>query len=129
MQGRLATLGTFILLCTCVLQASVARPAPPHSASASVQRGKQIAELICAPCHVVVRDQEFPPFLKIQTPSFFDIAARPGIDARTLRHFISTTHWDERTIPMTMPGQQLTPEQLSAVVSYILSLRPEGQAH
>lgn len=102
------------------LQAATAAPAQP----ALVQRGQHIAELICGACHLVIRDQEFPPFLKARTPSFYEIAARPDINARALRHFISTTHWDEKTIPMTMPDQQLTPEELSAVVAYILSLRP-----
>ncbi len=61
--------------------------------------------------------------LQIRTPSFFEIANRPDTTERSLRHFIMTTHWDERTIPMTMPNQELTAEQLKAVAHYILSLR------
>lgn len=114
------------VLCALWMQASAATPAGVQLGL--VQRGQHLAELICGSCHQVARDQEFPPFLNAHTPSFYEIAARPGIDARTLRHFITTTHWDEKTIPMTMPNQQLTAEELTAVVAYILSLKPPAGA-
>jgi hypothetical protein len=40
-----------------------------------------------------------------------------------LRKFITTTHWDERTIPITMPDPMLAGDQIPDVISYILSLR------
>lgn len=97
---------------------SVARPE-----SASVARGEHIARLICSACHVVAKDQEYPPILDTPGPNFFDIANRPGTTQRSLRHFITTTHWDEQTLPMAMPNPMLTPEDTRAVASYIVSLR------
>lgn len=61
--------------------------------------------------------------LEPAAPSFADIAGRPGMTAKKIRHFILTTHWDEKTIPMTMPNLMLMPDDASAVSAYILSLK------
>ena len=92
-----------------------------------LERGKHLAQLLCGACHVVAKDQEFPPYLKESTPSFFEIAARPQTNASSLRHFLTTTHWDEKTIPMRMPNPLLTAEQTGALSHYILCLRPARQ--
>jgi len=86
------------------------------------QLGDDLAQQVCATCHVVARNQKVKPTLKEPTPSFFDIAARPGTTAQSLRQFLETTHWN-RTFPMTMPRQRLSPEEIDAVICYILSLR------
>lgn len=91
--------------------------------ASSLARGEQLAQLICSACHVIGPDQEFPPLLRQPAPAFADIANRDGVTEKTLRHFIATTHWDEKTLPMTMPNPELTAEQSAAVVRYILSLR------
>jgi mono/diheme cytochrome c family protein len=88
-----------------------------------VVRGEGIARLICATCHVVASDQQFPPMLVQRTPSFSEIANRPGINGEAIQGFITTTHWDEKTLPMKMPSLGLTRDQALAVASYILSLR------
>jgi mono/diheme cytochrome c family protein len=88
-----------------------------------VARGEHIAGLVCAACHVVAVDQEYPPILNQQTPSFADIANRPGISARYLERFITTTHWDIDKLPMSMPNPQLSKAETAAVSLYILSLR------
>jgi mono/diheme cytochrome c family protein len=85
--------------------------------------GEHIARLICSSCHIVAKDQEFPPILNWPTPSFFDIANRPGVSVKDLQRFITETHWDMDKLPMTMPNPQLTKEQTQAVAEYILSLR------
>jgi mono/diheme cytochrome c family protein len=95
----------------------------PRPESAVVVRGEHIARIICSACHVVAPDQEYPPLLDTPGPSFSDIANRPGTTQRSLRHFITTTHWDEQTLPMTMPNPMLPPEDTRAVASYIVSLR------
>lgn len=102
-----------------------ARAAPP--AAHSMSRGEQIALDICAACHQVASDQEFPPLLQKPAPSFREIADRPGTSARSLAHFIDSTHWNYETIPMRMPNPMLTPEDTAAVARYILSLRERGK--
>lgn len=89
----------------------------------SVTVGRQLALEVCSVCHVAAPDQSFAPRLDQRTPNFDEIANRPNVSAEVLSHFIKTTHWDERTIPITMPDPMLTDEQVSQVVSYILSLR------
>ncbi len=89
----------------------------------TVDRGAHLARQICSNCHVVADDQPVPPRLAQATPSFREIANRPGTNEKALRHFIATTHWDEKTVPVTMPNLEMTPEQISAVARYIMSLR------
>jgi cytochrome c1 len=51
-------------------------------------------------------------------------AEKPADSTRaSLRHFVTTTHWDEKSLPLTMPNPSLTDSQIADVVSYILSLR------
>ena len=89
----------------------------------SVAAGRNIALQVCWACHVVAPDQEFPPMLNQHTPSFDEIANNPNTSAKSLREFITRTHWNEQTIPMTMPNPMLVDEQTAHVISYILSLR------
>jgi mono/diheme cytochrome c family protein len=91
--------------------------------TAELARGEHIARFVCATCHVVARNQEFPPLLSKPAASFLDIANRPGVSAESLEHFITTTHWDPDRLQMTMPALMATPEQTRAVTRYILSLR------
>lgn len=92
--------------------------------AAELARGEHIARFVCATCHVVAKNQEFPPLLSRPAPSFLDIPNRPGVTAEGLERFITTTHWDNPDkIQMTMPSLLATPEQARAVARYILSLR------
>jgi mono/diheme cytochrome c family protein len=102
--------------------ASAAAAAP----AGEVRAGKELALQVCAYCHVVGADQPVPPTLSQPTPSFQDVANRPATNARSLRRFITTTHWDARTSPMTMPNPMLMDEDVNQVVAYILSLRTVG---
>jgi len=91
-------------------------------------RGEHLAKIICSSCHVVAPDQEFPPLLREPAPEFSNIANRAGVTEQSLRRFITTTHWDESTLPMTMPSLELNAEQAHAVSRYILSLRTSDQS-
>ena len=88
-----------------------------------VGRGEQIAQQQCSACHVVAEKQEFPPLLKEPAPSFKSIANRPDISEKTLRQFVVTTHWDLKTVPITMPNPELSKADTGAVIRYILSLK------
>lgn len=90
---------------------------------ANVVAGRELAVEVCSVCHVVAPNQEFAPRLGQVTPSFMEIANNPNTSADSLRKFITTTHWDERTIPITMPNPMLYGDQIPQVISYILSLR------
>jgi len=90
-----------------------------------VNHGRQIALQICAACHVVAPAQEFPPLLNPPAPPFAEIANRADSTRASLRHFVTHTHWDEKSLPLTMPNPGLTDSQIAEVVSYILSLRTQ----
>jgi mono/diheme cytochrome c family protein len=102
---------------------SSAPPARLTRAARQVQKGEYVALKLCSYCHVVSSDARYRPTLDQRTPSFQDIANDPKTTAASLRRFISTTHWDEKTIPMTMPDQALEPDHTTDVVQYILALR------
>lgn len=88
-----------------------------------VTRGKQLARIACSQCHIVAPDQEFPPTINVSAPRFEEIANRRTTSERQLQRFISKTHWDGSTIPMTMPAPGLTQQETIAVARYIMSLR------
>jgi len=85
-------------------------------------RGRELALNVCSACHLVASDQPFSPLLRPPAPSFVEIAARPGLRAQDLRRFVVTTHWDEKTLPATMPNPLLTEAETADVVRYIMSL-------
>jgi mono/diheme cytochrome c family protein len=107
------------------LLAPPALAAKPHRAGNSVAAGRELALNLCSACHVVADKQEFEPLLIQKTPSFQEVAEDPRTTAQSLRRFITTTHWDEKTIPMTMPSVMLPADETDDVVSYILSLRKQ----
>jgi len=65
------------------LAAMPAAGAVPHDPVAA--RGEHIARLVCSACHLVAKDQEFPPLLAKPAPPFSEIANRPGTNAATLQ--------------------------------------------
>jgi len=111
--------GCFLLRISGAL-ACVIASAPLYAAGPSP--GEDVARNVCAACHLVASDQP-PPLLSHVATSFSEIANRPGVSEQSLRKFILTTHWDGKTVPVTMPNPMLTPEQARAVARYILSKR------
>lgn len=103
--------------------ALLAASAPQGTPSREVQRGEKLAQAQCSACHVVAQNQEYPPLLRVPAPSFQSIADRPGTNEKSLRHFVATTHWDLKSVPITMPSQELSKADTTAVVRYILSLQ------
>lgn len=120
--SAMALLGAWVLGMTAAGASSRAGQ-PPVAGPGSAAQGEHIARTICSACHVVASDQDFPPLLREPAPPFAEIANRPGTTDKSLRHFITSTHWNERTLPMRMPNPQLTDEQTRAVTRYILGLR------
>lgn len=94
-----------------------AKPSP------QLRRGEEVAQLQCSACHVIAENQKYPPLLENPAPSFQSIADRPQTSEAVLRHFVTTTHWDQKTIPLTMPNPGLSKADIAAVIRYILSLK------
>jgi mono/diheme cytochrome c family protein len=90
--------------------------------------GKSLAQQYCVACHRVTKEQAQPPDVVVDTgtgpdtfqaPSFARIAARPDRTEAQLRERILNPHYPMR-------AQQFIPEELDAIVAYILSLRAPG---
>jgi mono/diheme cytochrome c family protein len=92
-----------------------------------VSVGKALARQICASCHIVAPDQTTVTRSRDQAPNFVIVAKRPDVTAQSLRQFLSTTHTTIST-PGTMPDPQLTDDQKTVLVAYILSLRDTSAA-
>jgi len=123
MNARGLRTGSWRPLRLCGTLAGVVASAQLHAAPASpVAAGEEVARNVCAACHVVTGDQK-PPRLSTVARSFSEIANGPGVSEPGLRRFILTTHWDGKTLPLTMPNPMLTPAQARDVARYILSLR------
>lgn len=112
-----------LLCCSIAAALSGADAAFAQSSAREVAAGRKVALDLCTPCHVVAKNQPSEPILMQRTPSFEEIANRPGMSTQTLRHFVTSTHWDEKSVPITMPAPMLQPGQVNEVVAYILSLR------
>lgn len=123
---RLNSFWSFVAVPIAAALCQLAAPpvlAADASGRADVASGEHIARILCSACHVVARDQEFPPILNQPGPNFSEIASRPGTTAATLQHFVLNTHWDVNKVPMTMPNPMLTQDQARQVARYIMSLR------
>jgi mono/diheme cytochrome c family protein len=108
-----------VALCDCSMTLSGAKTGPDPL----VASGQQTARIVCSQCHVVGPDQEFSPEIDVSAPAFEDIARRHTTSEQSLERFISKTHWDGQTIPITMPAPGLTRQEIISVARYIMSLR------
>ena len=103
-----------ILLAGCALVLGSIVLGPSSLAQpASVARGHEVAQRICARCHVIDASGSGS---WTNAPSFESIANQPGITRAWIADYVGQ-------LPMHMPVRDYTPAQLNDVASYILSLR------
>lgn len=98
-------------------------PTPPAASAEQSSAGAELALRRCSICHVVTSDPRYRPALSPPARDFQTIADNRATTADSLRRFITTTHWDEKKTPMTMPAPDLRPDQVDAVIAFILSKR------
>jgi mono/diheme cytochrome c family protein len=79
-----------------------------------VGHGREIAQTICAACHVVAKGQRVSP--NSEAPPFPLLTATPGMTAIALTAALSTSH-------RLMPNIILQPDERRDVIAYILSLK------
>lgn len=112
------------------IAALVAADGTVSAAGLTAADGKALAQQYCTACHRVTQEQAQPPDVVVDTgsgpetfqaPSFARIAARPDRTEAQLRERILNPHYPMR-------AQQFIPEELDAIVAYILSLRSAGTA-
>ena len=100
----------------CLVAAMVVASGSAVSAqtNAEIARGQEIAERVCAGCHVSTGDAIM--FQGKQVPSWATIAALPDRSRETLEAFVSTPRHP-------MPAMPLQTSEIRAVVDYIISFK------
>ena len=78
------------------------------------QKGRVLAQQVCAECHTVGRRLARSP--NSEAPNFAAVASTPGMTAMALNVFFQTSH-------RSMPNFILTPEQTKEIIAYITSLK------
>jgi mono/diheme cytochrome c family protein len=81
------------------------------------QKGRALAQQLCADCHAVQKGSTVSPIGN--APPFGTIAAVPGMTATALHAALLTSH-------RTMPNVTLETNDLDDMAAYILSLKPGG---
>lgn len=81
-----------------------------------VAQGRQLADALCATCHMRGNDAEKSADSDI--PGFRAVAKRPG---QTQAHIVE---WLLSTPPM-MPNHRLTQDEAASLAAYILTLKDE----
>ena len=87
-----------------------------------VPKGRHLAIMLCAGCHVVAPDQPYAPTQGTTAPPFLSIARRAGTTIDSLRNFLTTTH-QGLDRQQGMPNPMLADFQIKAIAAYLLSLR------
>ena len=95
--------------------ALVASQAGAQDLPGDPQAGADLAQEVCAVCHVVAAEQPSDPGVG---PSFLEIADHPATTELSLRAFLQTPH-------ATMPNLMLTPEETADLIAYVLTLKGE----
>src|SRR5262245_39944602 len=83
---------------------------------ASVARGKEIAERVCAGCHAINAGGQGSKVQGTDVPSFMAIAGRPARTPESLQAFIMTPRHPMPAIPLEL-------NEIRDVVAYIESLK------
>jgi mono/diheme cytochrome c family protein len=87
-----------------------------------IERGHDIANMVCAVCHVIGATQDETPILRNPAPDFRVIANQPGTTKEQLTAFLRVKH---PTGVDSMPPPLLSDEMIDAVTAYIINLRTQ----
>jgi hypothetical protein len=98
------------------------------SRETDLQTGRTEATKLCSACHIIAPNDRSRLLYRGQSPSFEDIANRPGTTAESLRKFIDNMHLRAYEIPQESRRPEIIPDQdksqLGAYIFvYILSLK------
>ncbi|MEQ1696518.1 MAG: cytochrome c [Hyphomicrobiaceae bacterium] len=97
-----------VLACLAVL--TVSASAQP---TGDVERGRSIADRLCAECHAINVGEPSP---RLESPAFDKIAATPGMTELAIKVWLQTPH-------PTMPNLMLPTDDREDVAAYIASLK------
>lgn len=88
----------------------------PADADDDVEKGRALAERLCAGCHLNPGQGEKQGQAGI--PGFYAVARRPGQTAEDIVAWL-------RSVPPMMPNHHLSQDEMVALSQFIMSLREE----
>jgi mono/diheme cytochrome c family protein len=94
--------------------AAAADLAAAGTARADASTGAMLSAQLCASCHAIKSGQTSP---NAAAPPFAKIAADPSMNIFSLRPYLRTPHWASDKL-------SLKPDDIDAIDTYIMSLRP-----
>lgn len=105
------------LLMTLAISISiVAAPDPTIAADEDIERGRALAERLCAMCHMNPGQGEKAGSSGI--PGFKAVANRPAQTPEAVEAWL-------QSVPPMMPNHNLTHEEIRVLAAFIMSLRDE----
>src|SRR3989304_5718392 len=99
------------LICLALLAATTARLQAQEEGD--LQKGRALAREVCAACHAVEKGRPSP---NVDAPTFEAIASSPGMSGRALAVALRRSH-------RTMPNLVIEGDELTNIITYILSLK------
>jgi mono/diheme cytochrome c family protein len=101
----------------CVVIAVLSLQALPANAADEVAKGRELAQRLCATCHMAPGQGEKKS--RAEIPGFYAIARRPNQDEEGIIAWL-------RTVPPMMPNHHLSQDEMVSLAQFIMSLR-DGQ--
>jgi mono/diheme cytochrome c family protein len=101
------------LLASLVLAPAVAQPARPVDV-AEIERGRDLAERLCALCHM--RGNQSEKASADAVPGFQAVARRPGQTRERIVAWLAG-------VPPMMPNHRLTRDEMESLAAFIETLR------
>jgi hypothetical protein len=81
-----------MIACAVLSTSPIASVAENSPATSKLERGRDIANMVCAVCHFIGPDQDAAPVLRNPGPDFRVIANRPGATAGQLAAVLRARH-------------------------------------
>lgn len=90
----------------------------PANAADDVAKGRELAQRLCATCHLAPGQGEKKS--RSEIPGFYAIARRPNQNEEGIIAWL-------RTVPSVMPNHHLSQDEMVLLAQFIMSLRDEEQ--
>lgn len=88
----------------------------PANASDDVAKGRELAQRLCATCHMAPGQGEKKS--RAEIPGFYAIARRPKQTEQGIIEWL-------RSVPPMMPNHHLSQDEMVSLAQFIMSLRDE----
>jgi mono/diheme cytochrome c family protein len=102
----------------CFAVALLSLSAVPANAADEVAKGRELAQRLCATCHMAPGQGEKKS--RAEIPGFYAIARRPNQTEQGIIEWL-------RSVPPMMPNHHLSQDEMVSLAEFIMSLRDGPQ--